>query len=341
MCTCRSFCRWLPVWFVMFLIVWCYFVFTFDILQPLLDSSRPEIGTVSQGVVYTAVFNGLFAIGLVAFVRAVLTDPGSVPDSWIVGSKDVMEGQFLPQLQTLEVKHDGTRRICRKSKPNVYKPDRAHFCKMLGRCVLKMDHFCPWLNNCIGFGNHKYFYLFIFYMAVLTVFMIAAMTPVFVHDVSANDTGSIDFTQEFRVTLTYLMLCLLSVGLVCFWCALAPRSSPRPTPSSQPEADLVTCPLFCRPRLLLVRGLAWLGMAWHGLAWRGVAWHGLAWLGVAWRGLAWLGMAWHGLAWLGMAWRGLAQHNYSTSPYPLPTTTLCTGASTPTSSCSTTRQSSS
>jgi len=43
------------------------------------------------------------------------------------------------------------------------------------------------------------------------------MTPVFVHDVSANDTGSIDFTQEFRVTLTYLMLCLLSVGLVCFW----------------------------------------------------------------------------------------------------------------------------
>ena len=27
----------------------------------------------------------------------------------------------------------------------------------------------------------------------------------------------IDFTKEFRVTLTYLVLCLLSVGLVCFW----------------------------------------------------------------------------------------------------------------------------
>lgn len=24
--------------------------------------------------------------------------------------------------------------------------------------------------------------------------------------------------MEFRVTLTYLVLCLLSVGLVCFWC---------------------------------------------------------------------------------------------------------------------------
>ena len=27
----------------------------------------------------------------------------------------------------------------------------------------------------------------------------------------------IDFTKEFRVTLTYLVICLLSVGLVCFW----------------------------------------------------------------------------------------------------------------------------
>jgi hypothetical protein len=73
------------------------------------------------------------------------------------------------------------------------------------------------LNNCIGYYNHKYFYLFILYMAALTVFMLAAMTPVFVRDVSSMDSVEIDFTKEFRVTLTYLVLCLLSVGLVCFW----------------------------------------------------------------------------------------------------------------------------
>merc|ERR1711998_731324 len=72
------------------------------------------------------------------------------------------------------------------SKPNMYKPDRAHYCKMLSRCVL-------------------------------TIFMLVTMTPTFVHDVSSMDDVTIDFSQEFRVTLTYLVLCLLCVGLVCFW----------------------------------------------------------------------------------------------------------------------------
>ena len=144
MCSCRQFCRWLPVFFVLALIGWCYFIFTYDILALLLNNPPAAVGTRSQGVAYTIAFNSIFALGMIAFVRAVFTDPGRIPDSWIVGAEDTEAGSFIPQLHTLEVKHDGTRRICRKSKPNVYKPDRAHFCKMLGRCVLKMDHFCPW-----------------------------------------------------------------------------------------------------------------------------------------------------------------------------------------------------
>ena len=217
MCSCRQFCRWLPVFFVLALIGWCYFIFTYDILALLLNNPPAAVGTRSQGVAYTIAFNSIFALGMIAFVRAVFTDPGRIPDSWIVGAEDTEAGSFIPQLHTLEVKHDGTRRICRKSKPNVYKPDRAHFCKMLSRCVLKMDHFCPWLNNCIGFYNHKYFVLFIVYMAAECIFILVVTTPVFMMIINNMEEVTLDLHDaEFHISLTYMMVCLLALGLCAF-----------------------------------------------------------------------------------------------------------------------------
>jgi len=212
--------RWLPVLFVTGLIAWCFLVFMLDILIPLLDS--PDKAQHDYGLGCTIAFNIIFTLAMTSFLRAVFTDPGYIPDSWSVHPDDLESGErtrLMPAvLQTQEKKHDGTVRICRKSKPAMYKPDRAHYCRVMQRCVLKMDHFCPWLNNCIGFYNHKFFVLFVAYMAMITVFMVVVMTPVFVNIVSNMEQITLDLKdQEFHVSLTYLMLCLLSVGLSAFF----------------------------------------------------------------------------------------------------------------------------
>lgn len=51
---------------------------------------------------------------------------------------------------------------CRKCNDN-YKPPRSHHDSVTGRCIVKMDHFCPWVGNAIGALNHKFFILFVLY----------------------------------------------------------------------------------------------------------------------------------------------------------------------------------
>lgn len=47
-----------------------------------------------------------------------------------------------------------------------YKPDRAHHCSELGRCVIKMDHFCPWVGGIVSETSFKYFIQFTGWAAV-------------------------------------------------------------------------------------------------------------------------------------------------------------------------------
>merc|ERR1719382_2084148 len=38
---------------------------------------------------------------------------------------------------------------------------RSHHCKDCGRCVDRLDHHCPWIDNCVGLGNQRAFFCFI------------------------------------------------------------------------------------------------------------------------------------------------------------------------------------
>ncbi|BGP11567.1 palmitoyltransferase for Vac8p [Rhodotorula toruloides] len=90
--------------------------------------------------------------------------------------------------RTLQVKSDGSVRFCRKC--NVRKPDRAHHCSSCRRCVLKMDHHCPWLGGgCVGWANYKFFLLALWYTGILGIYSSVVLFHELVAFVGEYDDG--------------------------------------------------------------------------------------------------------------------------------------------------------
>lgn len=52
----------------------------------------------------------------------------------------------------------------------VRKPLRSKHCSECDHCVSKFDHHCPWVDNCIGQYNLKYFIGFVVFTPICLMF---------------------------------------------------------------------------------------------------------------------------------------------------------------------------
>lgn len=167
----------LTVWLIqIFIPVTCQIY----IFYPWLSSRDPRTFWLWVGFP----FNFGVLLVYVNYVLACMTDPGSPPKSWAPKPLEASDFYFptakskekvgwLKRL--LEEQSDAlytTRtRYCQTCAS--YKPPRTHHCSDLNRCILKMDHNCPWTNNVIGFRNYGHFMRFLVTMCVMVLYCLS------------------------------------------------------------------------------------------------------------------------------------------------------------------------
>eukprot|EP00002_Diphylleia_rotans_P038563 TRINITY_DN8795_c0_g1_i1.p1 TRINITY_DN8795_c0_g1~~TRINITY_DN8795_c0_g1_i1.p1 ORF type:complete len:305 (+),score=32.36 TRINITY_DN8795_c0_g1_i1:61-975(+) len=143
------------------------------------------------------------------YILCAKTHPGRPPKTDMDAEKlnDVRESLRMPQL---DPRNGGKFSTFCKHCLNL-KPPRCHHCHVCGCCVLKMDHHCPWLNNCVGFYNIRYFILFLLYTSISCAWAAIAVVYVYFHQ-----SQRLAATEELNFILLFVLTSAVSIAAFIF-----------------------------------------------------------------------------------------------------------------------------
>ncbi|XP_029189993.2 palmitoyltransferase ZDHHC17-like isoform X3 [Acropora millepora] len=133
-----------------------------------------NIFTVHLYYINTSFILTLFFVNTVGlfycFYKAWKVDPGLIHITETEQYKTIIE--------LVEKNAFNSNRFC--STCLIKKPIRSKHCSVCDRCVAKFDHHCPWVENCVGDGNHVYFFWYLFFLFGMILWYIYGGTVYYV-----------------------------------------------------------------------------------------------------------------------------------------------------------------
>jgi DHHC palmitoyltransferase len=116
-------------------------------------------------------------LSFLSWLRAAFTDPGRppAPSSHVYGTMKKENEYEQNDDDEIDDENDLEKAAVVCERCALVKPERARHCSISRRCVKRFDHYCPWINNCVGYENHAHFYRFTFWTMLLCSISIAML----------------------------------------------------------------------------------------------------------------------------------------------------------------------
>lgn len=171
-------------------------------------------------VVNVILFGILWIFTICMHFTVAYMDPGIVPR--LPKKKFVSTGDpYLDSLNTppttKQVVVNGKSITCKLcSTCNIYRPPRTVHCSTCDNCVLRFDHHCPYIGNCVGLRNYKYFLYFLFGVLLSCLFALAHIIAFVANRVIARGWNGAFFAAPVNFVFAFIVaiLCIISIGLI-------------------------------------------------------------------------------------------------------------------------------
>lgn len=97
----------------------------------------------------------LFLCTLLCLCLTMSSEPGILPRKCVFDLNGFLPVQFTVEVLVKDLVLGAQYKYCSTCK--IFRPPRASHCSKCDNCVEGFDHHCPFLNNCIGKRNYRYF----------------------------------------------------------------------------------------------------------------------------------------------------------------------------------------